>query len=778
MLESTSVRLQVQQVSSVLGNTVKDCHRTLEELRRLTQILFTHTKADAADIRAWFEAEGFGVDEDGFWMSLPHLAAFRKGELPEETISYSWHPSVRKNFDAGFRMFCLRDLGRYLVDIRKQLPGTAWMYYQDVTNTSVQFPYIDQITAITPDFDWSSYHTYVSVAPENNPEKQIRWTSPTIDYAGEGLIISASIPVYMEEEFTGLWSIDLPMSSLYKDVSFETYLKDQVNFIIDHKGFVVAHPSVAAEIDREKGSIYRRHIHQLGVRFKSVEPEGLLKEKQGRLLLTNGNSDNDVVAWFEAIPGIQWIFFAMVPRKSMEDAINMKIRKALDRVKSGDLSYRIRDLSEIDQARLVAEGFNQMASALEKQEQIRVEAKAEKEKLERRLRHFQRMEAIGTLAGGIAHDFNNILFPIMGYAEMLFHELPDDSATHKMVQHIYKAGGRARDLTRQILTFSRQAEVESQAVSFQSIVKEVLKLLRSSVPRNIEILDKIRKDCPPVYGDPTGLHQIIMNLCTNAFHAVEDSDGKFEVSLDPVEVPVLPGFGFQNLSPGTHVRLTVADNGTGMDKETLAKIFDPYFTTKAEGKGTGLGLAVTYGIVQKMNGDIKVYSEPGKGTTFQVYLPVADFSPNNEEPVETLEPEGRGRVLLVDDEQSIVSLGNQFLRRYGYTVSSFTDSHQALEAFVRNPGDFDIVVTDMTMPKMTGDLLAAHIKQLRPDIPVILCTGFSEKISNNGHKESPIDTFLMKPIPIREIHNAIQTLLERSKSGDGLPENSRHRRGK
>ena len=778
MLESTSIRLQVQQVSSVLGHTIKNCHRTLEELRRLSLLLFTHTRADASDIRAWFESEGFGIDEDGFWTALPRLAAFRKGEIPEEAVSYSWHPSLREDPEAGFRMFCLRDVGRYLMEIREQLPGTAWIYYQDVTNTSVQFPYIDQITAITPDFDWSSYHTYLSVAPENNPEKKIQWTSPTIDYAGEGLIISTSIPVYLEERFVGLWSIDLPMAALYKDVSFESYLDGQVNFIIDRNGFVVAHPSVAAEIDREKGSIYRRHIHQLGIRFKSIEPEVLLEEGQGRLLITNGAGDNDIVAWFEAIPGIRWIFFATVPRKSMEEAINMKIRKALDRVKSGDLSYRIKDLSQIDHARMVAEGFNQMASALEKQERIREEAKAEKEKLESRLRHFQRMEAIGTLAGGIAHDFNNILFPIMGYAELLFHELPKESAHYRMVQHIYKAGGRARDLTRQILAFSRQAEVESRAVSFQSIVKEVLKLLRSSVPRNIGILEKIRNDCPPVYGDPTGLHQIIMNLCTNAFHAVEDSEGKFEVSLDPVEVPVLPGFGFQNLSPGTHVRLTVADNGTGMDKETLGKIFDPYFTTKAEGKGTGLGLAVTYGIVQKMNGDIKVYSEPGKGTTFQVFLPVADFSPNNEEPLETVALEGEGRVLLVDDETSIVSLGCQFLGKYGYTVSGFTDSHLALEAFVRNPDAFDIVVTDMTMPKMTGDLLAAHIKQLRPDIPVILCTGFSEKISNNGHKESPIDTFLMKPVPIREVHMAIQALLDRAKSDGGLPENSRRLSGK
>ncbi len=762
MLESNPIRLQVRQASSVIGHTIQNCHQTLKELRRLSQILFTQTRAEPSDIQAWFQAEGFGIDKDGFWTQLALLDAFRQGTAPENAVSYSWNPALRKDPEAGFRMFCLKDIGRYLAEIREQLPGTAWIYYQDVTNTALQYPYIDQITAITPDFDWSCYHTYVSVAPENNPDKEIRWTSPTIDYAGEGLIISASIPVYLEERFVGLWSMDLPMACLYKDVSFENYLEGQVNFIIDHNGFVVSHPTVELEINREKGSVYRRHLHQLGIQFKSLDPQDLFLKGQGQQLLSNG-SGNDVVAWFEAVPGIQWIFFATVPRQSMEDAINMKIRKALDRVKSGDLSYRIQDLSQIDQVRLVAEGFNQMAAALEKQEEIRKEAKAEKAKLEKRLRHFQRMEAIGTLAGGIAHDFNNILFPIIGYAELLFHELPEKSSPYEMVQQIHKAAGRARDLTRQILTFSRQAEVESRPISFQSIVKEVLKLLRSSIPKSIEIMEDIQNDCPPVKGDPTGLHQITMNLCTNAFHAVEGANGKFEVTLKSVNVPVLAGSGFQNLSPGTYVRLTVADNGMGMDAGVLGKIFDPYFTTKAEGKGTGLGLAVTYGIVQKMNGDIKVYSEPEKGTTVHVFLPEAHFFPSNEDVPDPIAPKGVGRVLLVDDEQSIVNLGRQFLSRYGYTVSAFTKSTEALEAFVQNPDAFDIVVTDMTMPKMTGDIFASHVKELRPDIPVILCTGFSEKISNGRKGEGPIDTFLMKPVPIKEVHLAIQALLDRAK---------------
>ncbi|WDP90879.1 MAG: response regulator [Desulfobacter sp.] len=761
MFESSPIRLQVSQVSSALAHNIESCCHALEELKRVSLILFTRTPRDSADIQAWYRQDGFGVDDDGFWISLPLLAAFRGGRAPAHAVSFSWHPDLRDDPEASFRMYCLKDVGQYLMEARQRLPGTAWIYYQDVTNTSMQFPYIDQVTAITPDFDWSAYHTYVSVAPENNPQREIRWTRPTIDYAGEGLIISASVPVYLDDRFIGLWSIDLPMASLYNNFDFKGYLKDQVNFIIDREGYMVAHPAIEAEIDKEKGSVYRRHIHQLGTRFKGIEPGELLSEGSGRRLLSNSQGD-DLVVWFEVIPGIQWIFFATVPRQSMEDAINQRIRKALDRVKSGDLSYRIKNLSEIDHARLVAEGFNQMASALENQERIRLEAREEKKRLEKRLQHFQRMEAIGTLAGGIAHDFNNILFPILGYSELLLQDLAGGSPEYEMMKQIYQAAGRARDLTRQILTFSRQTEMENTAVSFQSIVKEALKLLRASVPRTIEIHQKIDKDCPPVLGDATLLHQIIMNLCTNAFHAVEETDGSFEVSLKPVEVPALPEPGFENLSPGHHIRLTVSDNGPGMDEETLTKIFDPYFTTKSEGKGTGLGLAVTYGIVQKLNGEIKVYSETGQGTTFQVFLPVADFTPNNENLPDPAISGGVGRVLLVDDEESITTLGTRFLEKYGYSVTAFTDSRKALEAFARAPHAFDIVVTDMTMPRMTGDILAARLKELRRDIPVILCTGFSEKISSNKYKESVINAFLMKPISIKDIHQTIRKLLDTS----------------
>jgi signal transduction histidine kinase/ActR/RegA family two-component response regulator len=763
MLEDSPIQYQVKQTTASLGANIKSCTDALHELRRLAHILFSETRANHEDIQGWFRTQKFGIDRDGFWTRLPLLEAFRANQAPPDAISHSWHPKLTKNADACFRMYCLRNIGPYLADIRERLPDTAWIYYQDITNTSIQFPYIDQITAITPEFDWRDYHTFLSVIPENNPGGSIKWTHPTIDYAGEGLIVSVSIPIYLEKKFIGLWSIDIPMGSLHRDLVLDTYLKDQVNFILDRQGGLVAHPSIEIEIDKEKGSIYQRHINELGSEFVGLDPALLLEEKNGhRLLKKRGGVE--IVVFFDVIPGIEWIYMATFPRRSMEDVVNKRIRNALDRVKSGDLSYRLREISDIEQARMLVNGFNEMASALESQEKIRRETQEEKKKLEKRLQHSQRMEAIGTLAGGIAHDFNNILFPILGYSELLLQDLQKDSGEYEMVKNIYHAAGRARDLTRQILTFSRQAGLENAAVFFQNIIKEALTLLRASIPRDIEILKNIQPDCPPVFGDPTKLHQIVMNLCTNAFHAVQKQSGKFEVILEAIDVNLGNGIELKGLAFGKYVRLTVSDTGHGMDAQTQIQIFDPYFTTKEEGRGTGLGLSVTYGIVQKLNGEIMVYSEPGQGTTFHVYLPQALLPDQKAGPLEIDVTRGTEHILFVDDEVSIVKMGEQVLTKYGYRVTAHVDSLAALGEFKQDPGAFDLVITDMTMPNMTGDILASRIKDLRQDIPVILCTGFSEKISKNNTAGTMIDEFLMKPISIKAFNHSIRRLLDAANS--------------
>ncbi len=387
-------------------------------------------------------------------------------------------------------------------------------------------------------------------------------------------------------------------------------------------------------------------------------------------------------------------------------------------------------------------------------------------RMKEKLRQAQKMESIGTLAGGIAHDFNNILFPMVGYAEMLKLDLPADSPLHGHVDEILNAALRSKDLVKQILAFSRQSDQDIKPIKLQPIVKEATKLLRSSIPTIIDIKQDIDPDCGVVVADPTQVHQIVMNLATNAYHAMEKTGGRLNVNLKQVRLES-DQVVFPELTPGEYAILTVTDTGVGIEKDIMDKILDPYFTTKETGKGTGLGLSVVQGIVKSCNGDIRIYSEAGKGTEIQVYLPIMDRkvddirTDRNEQPIRG----GTEKILLVDDEEAIIRMEQQMLERLGYIVTIRTGSVDALEAFKANPDSFDLVLTDMTMPNMTGVRLAGELKKTRPDIPVILCTGFSYQINDEKSKALGIQGFVMKPVVMRELAETIRKVLDNSEEG-------------
>jgi PAS domain S-box-containing protein len=385
-------------------------------------------------------------------------------------------------------------------------------------------------------------------------------------------------------------------------------------------------------------------------------------------------------------------------------------------------------------------------------------------KMETHLQQAQKMESIGTLAGGIAHDFNNILFPVVGHTEMLLEDVPESSPLRESLQDIYTSAMRAKDLVKQILTFSRQENSELKLMKMQPIVKEALKLIRSTIPATIKIKQDIHRDCGVIKADPTQIHQIVMNLSTNAYHAMEDIGGELKITLKERE------FGEFDLidpemMPEVYACLIVADTGKGMDKELTQKIFDPFFTTKAKGKGTGMGLSVVHGIVKGMNGAIKVYSELGKGAEFHVYLPVVKSSFKEQVSHSKSEIEGgKEHILLVDDEESILAMGKKMLERLGYQVTSRISSIEALEAFRATPYKFDLIITDMTMPNMTGDKLSTEVTNIRNDIPVLLCTGFSETMSEEKAVSLGIKGFLMKPILMKELSQKIREVLNKNKS--------------
>ncbi len=382
--------------------------------------------------------------------------------------------------------------------------------------------------------------------------------------------------------------------------------------------------------------------------------------------------------------------------------------------------------------------------------------------MEKELHHAHKMESIGTLAGGIAHDFNNILFPIVGYTELLLEDIPEESPLRESLNEIYAGALRARDLIKQILTFSKQDISRFELIKIQPIIEEALKLIRSSIPSTIRIKQEISPACGVIKANPTQIHQIIMNLSTNAYHAMEETGGELKVTLEEVRINqsnrVTP-----DMVPGSYACLTIADTGIGIKESVAGKIFDPFFTTKKEGKGTGMGLSVVHGIVKKMSGEIRFESKPCHGTKFCIYMPIIKkFYEEPDISMDTLIKKGNEKILLVDDEEDIVTMEKQMLEHFGYQVAEHTDSMEALEIFRKTPDNFDLIITDMSMPGMSGDKFAAELVKIKPGIPILLCTGYSESISEEDAKALGIKGFLMKPIVMKKLADKIREVLDKN----------------
>ncbi|MCG8620195.1 MAG: PAS domain S-box protein [Desulfobacterales bacterium] len=381
-------------------------------------------------------------------------------------------------------------------------------------------------------------------------------------------------------------------------------------------------------------------------------------------------------------------------------------------------------------------------------------------KMKARLSHAQQLEAIGTLAGGIAHDFNNILFPILGYTEILIGDTPPENNTvHSSLQQIRGSALRAKDLVQQILTFSRQEKTEYRPLKIQLIAKEVIKLLRSTIPKNIEIKQYIDPNCSAVHADATQIHQILMNLATNAYHAMEEDGGELKIELQQVDVDTASPL---ELPSGRYARLLVSDSGVGMTPELVEKVFDPYFTTKEKGRGTGIGLSVVHGIVNKMNGHIRIDTAPGEGTNISIHLPVDEAFENaaGSRTASRSLRRGSESILLIDDEEIIAAMQKQALEKLGYKVAYRISPLEALEAFKARPDSFDLVLTDLSMPKMNGDQLAIAIHHIRPDLPVVLCTGFGEKLTPEKINSAGIRDIIMKPVVMTELSEKIRKALD------------------
>lgn len=392
----------------------------------------------------------------------------------------------------------------------------------------------------------------------------------------------------------------------------------------------------------------------------------------------------------------------------------------------------------------------------------RVLSVKEKEKLETQVRRSQKMETIGTLAGGIAHDFNNILTPIMGYTDLAISSLPAKNPLREDLTQVLKGAQRAKELVQQILTFSRQIEQERKPLHLHLIVKEAVQLLRPTIPSTIDIRQRIDSTSAPVMADATQIHQVIINLCTNAYQAMEEKGGTLTIELKQVHVDEETVKNYPALKPKDYVLLTITDTGIGMDRATIERIFDPFFSTKSVDKGTGLGLSVVHGIVRSHYGDVLVYSEPGKGTKFHVYLPVVE----QEKPVPSLAVNeqvkgGNETIMVVDDEQMVANVVKKLLEQFGYKIQVFNSSKEALTAFFNNPDEYDLLISDLTMPGMTGLEMAKKMHVIRPELPFVLITGYGEDVSKDVMKLFKIESVIGKPINMKLLATAIRMAIEK-----------------
>jgi PAS domain S-box-containing protein len=382
--------------------------------------------------------------------------------------------------------------------------------------------------------------------------------------------------------------------------------------------------------------------------------------------------------------------------------------------------------------------------------------------LQEQLQQAQKMEAIGTLAGGIAHDFNNILTVVLGYGELASFDLAEGSQPKQNLDLSMAAAHRAKELVQQILSFSRQAKQERRHLDIRPIVKESLKFLRASLPSTIAIEQEIQDNLKSIEADPTQIHQVLINLCTNAAHAMEPHGGVLKVSIDTVDIDAESAKPEETMSEGSYVRLSISDTGQGIPKEILQAIFEPYFTTKDVGKGTGLGLSVVHGIMKSYGGTVTVHSEPGKGSLFEAYFPASEKTSDSsltEDHVAV--PISRGeKILFIDDEKAIVDMARTALTKLGYQVTALADSLDAVELFQSDPDQFDLVITDMTMPHMTGDTVASELLRIRPDIPIILCTGFSEQMTEEKAMAIGVRKYVIKPLIIPQLAETMRKVLD------------------
>lgn len=757
MNEIEAIKWQLGQYRAILSQQVDRQYNALEELQRTTILLMDMDHAACHDIDKWLEAEDFAVDDDGFFQSRPLLSAFRKGSAPDDAISFSWGQHLKNDPAVRQDMYRHRNIGPHVKHIHDRLGDIGWIYYQSVHNAALQYPYIDQCKAIPSDFNWSTYHTYISVSPENNPKRQIVWTLPSIDYAGEGLIIGVSIPVWHKDKFIGLWSIDLPLRYLYRDFAASKTHPGQSKFIVNREGMLLLHEKLHAEIDQTQGKILFHPLSDLGGEWAHLDLD-TIHLKKSNVLEVADEAGKPWLFCFSHMPGVEWILFSGLPKSYMEEASAQRLRQAFEQIAAGNFDHRI-EPAQANALPILVDAFNEMSLRLG-------EAEKHREEMETQLRQAQKLEAIGRLAGGVAHDYNNITGVIMGYSEIALAKLKEDNLLYKHLKEIHEAAHRSMELTQQLLAFARCQSISPKVLNINLAVGGIIKMLNRMIGEDIQLSWRPGKDVWPIEIDPTQIDQILANLCVNARDAIS-SVGKIVIETANIEFDRHYCDVHRGFKPGQFVQLAVTDDGKGMEKETLENIFEPFFSTKAAGRGTGLGLATVYGIVKQNSGFINVYSEPEKGACFKIYLPRAEG-----QTIETISgipveiPLGHDEtLLLVEDEPALLLLAKQMLEELGYRVLAADLPEDAFGLAKKHSEKIDLLVTDVVMPQVTGRELATRLQAVFPGLGVLFMSGYTaDVIAHRGVLDKDV-MMIQKPFSKKDLAIKVREALMRSNSG-------------